>query len=234
MAALWAQALLEVQKIDLKLRDCETRLSMLPKERRRIADRKKAADAKIEAVRAEIRELELAIKKSESEMAAVEQHIDKLQKQSALVKKNAEYQTMMAEIEISRKRLGDLENAILARMDQLESLKEKLAAVTAKVNTEVRALKTEWMEFDEVEKAVKAKQSELALARTAAAGRIEATMMARYDELLKSPGIPLATIENDICNNCSLKLTPQTLTNARRGSLALCDNCGHLVYIEDL
>lgn len=235
MAAPWALALLAIQKVDLRIRDLNTRLSMLPKERRRIADRKKALDAALEEKRAAVKTREMAIKKQENEITGIEQHIDKLQKQSALIKKNAEYQTMMAEIDLCKNRISAIETAVLEGMDQLENTRTALREATAETQAAIRTLKSEWLEFDELEKAVRAEIEAQQKKRVEVAGRIENSLVERYNHLLADgDGMPLAPVENDICGNCSLKLTPQTLTNARRGSVAICDNCGHMVYFEDL
>ena len=235
MAAPWALALLELQKIDLRIRDLNTRLTLLPKERRRIADAKAAIDAEVERYRKKVKATELAIRQAESEVNTIEHSVQKLQQQSALVKKNAEYQTMMAEIAMSRKRIGELETTALEQYDQLEKQQEDLKRQTAEASARIRALKAEWMEFDQLEKEVRQEITTQQQSRTVAAGKIEKSLVERYDSLLKEGDTtPVSPITDGICGNCFLKLTPQTMTHARRGAVTECDHCRHLVYLEDL
>ena len=35
------------------------------------------------------------------------------------------------------------------------------------------------------------------------------------------------------CGFCRLKLTPQTINNAKRGDITLCDNCSRMIYCPD-
>ena len=52
--------------------------------------------------------------------------------------------------------------------------------------------------------------------------------------ILPKKGLMVSPITDGICGNCFLKLTPQTMTHARRGAVTECDHCRHLVYLEDL
>lgn len=236
MAASWATALLAVQKIDLRIRDLKTRLTMLPVERKKlIARHHELADA-LAAERGKINQLELDVKKRESAIEALQSANAKLQQQSALVKKNAEYQAMLAEVESNNAKISDIESTILADFDRLEAAKAELRTTMTEANAENRLLKTEFTEFEELEAEIKkeiALQLEL---RVGAAAKISENIMARYTHLLADRGedTPLTAVENSCCGNCCLKLTPQTMTAARNGAVAHCDNCNHLIYIEDL
>jgi len=38
-------------------------------------------------------------------------------------------------------------------------------------------------------------------------------------------------ITQGVCGYCRLKVPPQTVNNAKKGIMTLCDNCSHLLYI---
>ena len=235
MAAIWALALLEVQKIDQKIRGIRTHLELLPKERKRIAADKAAIDAKAAGALKQLQECESAIHAMENEVASIGDKIAKLKQQSALVKKNTEYQVMISEVELCNQRIAELEEKILAGYDDLEKRKALYLRKKKLLAGDIAALKKEWLEFDALETELKEEIVEQEKKRAAAASRIESDLIRRYNELLgNQDSTPLTRIENDMCGNCFLKLTPQTMTLARRGSVAYCDHCSHMVYLEDL
>ena len=49
MAARWAEALLKLQRVDLKIRELEARLALLPKEMTELKNKRDAAVAEVNA-----------------------------------------------------------------------------------------------------------------------------------------------------------------------------------------
>ena len=92
------KALLTLQEADMRRKGMESRLALLPKEMDAIIARRDKLSAENAAALEAVKKEELAIKKCESEIEQLSEKSRKLQQQSALVKKNNEYQAMMAEI----------------------------------------------------------------------------------------------------------------------------------------
>ena len=236
MAAPWVLNLLDIQKIDQRIHELNVHLGMLPAERKRIAAAKAREDAKLAAVADDARKLQQANRQDESEIAALRDKIAKIKQQSALVRKNAEYQTMMAEAEMLTKQIGTLETRVLERLEELDRTRERYRKQQQQNAAAIRDLKAEWMEFDKVEKEIKKDIETGESERRVRAKRVEKDLWETYEELLRhNDGAPLVPVKDgDICGNCCLKLTPQTLMLARRGSVVVCDNCRHLVYTEEV
>ena len=90
--------LLKLQEADMRLKDMETRLETLPKEMNNIiAKRDKIAANTAEAVTV-VKKIKLRIKQDEDLIAELESSSEKLRQQSAMVKKNNEYQAMLGQI----------------------------------------------------------------------------------------------------------------------------------------
>ena len=49
----------------------------------------------------------------------------------------------------------------------------------------------------------------------------------------KNAGAPLVKIENGICGNCHLRVTPQAMNAIQKGVVTYCDNCQHIIYDEE-
>ena len=98
-------SLLALQELDLKLRNLEARLKMLPKEMKSLIVKRDELLAGTAAAADKVRKIELAIKDTEGKIAGIEEENRKLQQQSSLVKKNTEYQAMLAAIENNKKKV---------------------------------------------------------------------------------------------------------------------------------
>ncbi len=235
MAAKWAEALLAVQKLDLRMRDIRARLALLPEERNKLIARGRAAQARREESRKELKETELGIKKAESEIARLNEVIAKLRQQSASIRKNDEYQAMLVEIAGNQGRISELESSVIEALDRVEELRRKVSTVTAEVEATLKGVKEEIGELETFATELKAEYLQLQQEAAAAGKEIESSILSRYQLLLKKgQGAPVVPIENDICGNCHLRITPQTLNSARKGVVTACDNCMHLIYLEDL
>ena len=62
--------------------------------------------------------------------------------------------------------------------------------------------------------------------------QIDLNVLEIYKRILESDkkGKPVVPIVNGACSNCLLKITPQTMNAAKKGSVIQCDNCSHIIY----
>ena len=112
--------LLKLQEADMRQRDMETRLENLPKEMNRILARRDQVMASTAAAAARFRAVKERIRKDEALIAELNAASDKLRQQTTMVKKNNEYQAMLAAIELNRKKVSEAEDRILLAADELE------------------------------------------------------------------------------------------------------------------
>ncbi len=233
MIALWVERLLALQAIDLEIRNMRLRLTLIPKEKESLSKQLAEAEAGIKAAQDAVRKCELAIKSAESSIAQEEAHIQKLQQQSALVKKNTEYQAMLTEAEKRRNAISDFESAILLNMDELETAQRQLKEVMRENEAVIANCRTDIAELTEVSKELAEEISRKTAEREGHRKNINDTVLARYEQMVRrGTGIPLSAIKDGICGNCRLRLTPQTMSDAKRGQVTYCDHCMHLIYLD--
>ncbi|MBR2721020.1 MAG: hypothetical protein IKB74_06750, partial [Lentisphaeria bacterium] len=91
MTAVWVKNLLNLQALDLEIRNLKLRLTMIPKEAEKLQQEIAAIEGKVKAAKEKKASHELQLKQTEAEIAEINDKIGKLQTQSALVKKNTEY-----------------------------------------------------------------------------------------------------------------------------------------------
>jgi len=232
MAALWLRALLELQKLDLRLRDLESRLKLLPREMSDMRARCDALAGATKAAQDEVRRIELAVKNGESGIEALQKENLKLQQQSALVKSNKEYQAMLTAVEQNKLKIGELEEKTLLLMDDLDAARVRAVKVAGDNRAETDMLKAEIDELVAFSGEVKKEIAQLRERRPAMAKNINADILSRYTALLggRTPTVPVVALDGESCGNCHLAVTPQTINLLKRGDVGECDNCQHFLY----
>ena len=101
-------------------------------------------------------------------------------------------------------------------------------------DAQVDNIQNELNELTSLEAEVKSMLVELAEVRDERAAKVNAPALEGYERIIKkNEGKPVVKIINgNICGNCRLKLTPQTVNDAKAGTLTYCDNCSHIVYLD--
>ena len=227
-------ALLRLQDADLRKKDMEARLQLLPKEMDALIARRDKLNSEIVKAADAVKQEELAIKKRENEIAQLTDKSQKLQQQSALVKKNNEYQAMLAEIADNKFRIGEIEEELLERFDKLEQLKSDAEKIRKQNALAMRSTRSEFEELLEFSKSVKVEIAQLDAGRPKLLAGIPDDLLSTYSRLLKGKdgSAPVAKLDNGCCGNCHMRVTTQTVNELSKGKLESCDNCQHLLYMD--
>ena len=231
----WIETLLALQSLDMKLRGIETRLATFPSEKERITAEAKKSESMVLSAQNELRLLQRKIKETEGKAAAVNEEIQKLLIQSATIKKNNEYQAMMSAIGAKKQELSALETEALTLMEQVEPQKKSVAEAEKKHARTIKELREEVAELKEFALELKQQHKETSSLRDAHEKNVSQKNLEIYKKLLaEKKGEPMVPVlDGAVCGYCRLKLTPQTVNNAKRGDLTLCDNCSRMIYFPD-
>lgn len=232
MPVKWVESLLALQTVDLRIRELEQRVALLPQEMNRLKAKRDEAVARVNAVADKGRKIDLERKSAESEIAKLNAENEKLRQQSAMVRKNSEYQAMLNTIAMNKKYIGDLETRVLGLMDDFEAARREYRKVKLESEIEVKGAREEFDELVAFSKDVKKEIASLTASRPELARAIDSATLSRYEALLrgKNGGAPLVPIENGICGHCHLRITPQAMNGIQKGAVTCCDNCMHLIY----
>ena len=179
--------------------------------------------------------VEREIKSAESEIARLTDESRKLQQQSAMVKKNTEYQAMLNTVALNKNRIGKLEGDVIELLDKFEEEKARYRKIKAANDAAVKSARAEFEELIAFAGEIKQEIAKLQAARPSLVRGVDSDTLSRYNTLLKgrSGGIPLVKIENGICGNCHLRITPQAMNGIQKGVVTYCDNCQHIIYDEE-
>ena len=234
MSAYWVQNLLKLQDLDMEIRNLKLRLTMIPKEAEKLQQEIAKIEGKVKIAKEKKAAHDRELKQTEAEIAELNDKIGKLQTQSALVKKNTEYQAMLGSIAMLKNSISDLESKQLELMDTLAADDQAIRQAISDVKPETAGLRDELKELAELFSDVKKRGRELLTQRPDLRSMVDSEILPRYEQILqKNTTTPLVPVEIDKCGNCHLRLTPQTLNSARAGAITFCDNCMHIIYMPD-
>ena len=218
----------------MKLRDLETKYLTIPGERRKLREEYEAAQAALAAAREKAAKTDQALKQTEAEIASQNDAVRKLLTQSALVKKNDEYQQMMQNIETAKGRVSELESRVIELLDEQEAARKAVADQEREFAVTDRQIREELAEFEQLVETIKADALKLKSEKKKFMPRVELNVLNAYQNILtRDKGKPVVPIVNGTCGNCSLRVTPQLVNEAKKGNLIYCDNCSHILYYPE-
>lgn len=228
----WVSHLLTVQKLDMRLAALETKYRTIPLEKERLKEEYRAVGEKVLALTAQIHKWENSIKEKEAAAGELEEKIKKIQIQSATAKKNSEYQALMNEIASTHAKISELETSQIEAIDALEESKKLLAKAEEEKKAAERCARTELQDLAETAEQIKVEALQVKKQRKEFAALCEPAHLELYGRLREKDRSRqwLVALNNGACANCALKITPQTLNEAKKGQLTTCDNCGCILY----
>lgn len=223
--------LLILQDRDSKRRATEQQLKATPQEilgiEQKIASEKKAIDA----ARLEVKELETKKKLLETEIGSVEQKLAKYKTQQMTVRKNDEFQALGHEIETTQSAIGTLEEQEIGVMFAIDEAKKKFqdAEKVLKDNIAGHEERIRTLRQREINLTAELKvaQGDVAAARTP----LDEITLRLYDRVAARHSTPVVPIRAGKCGGCHLKVSSDIESAARKSdSLAICDQCGRIVW----
>jgi predicted nucleic acid-binding Zn-ribbon protein len=170
------------------------------------------------------------------ELATLEETRKHYQDSLMQVKNQREYAAVLKEIDAAKASIGDHEEAILASMEEVETLKTDLEARAAHIESERSIVEKERAE---VEAAVAEAQTRIerdAAERAEIESTLPAALVAnvlRVEEGRK--GLFLVRVERESCSACHVRLRPQVYQEIRQASkIHVCGSCRRYLYTESL
>ena len=231
------EKLLDLQAHDTHLDQLRHRRAALPERAelveidRRVVELKARMDAAI-AARDEVAGRQTAL---ERDLATSEARIAEIDKRmySGEVSASRELTAMADEITSIKKRVSDLEDQVLAVLDEREPLDSAIADLDAERErlAEERSGTTQRLVVaeGEIDAEIAAEQQ----VRDSLASEVPAELASTYEKLRgKLDGIGAARLEGRRCSGCHLELPATEVDRLRKlapDELAFCDSCGRIL-----
>lgn len=171
----------------------------------------------------------------EQDLAAQEQVIGKLQDRTTKgeIKTNREYQAHLLEVEMAKKKRGEIEEQLLILMDAVDAKKKDLAQAEAAAKEAEQRFMAEKAVLEGSVGALDEELAGLRQIRESLVAAVEPALLRRYDQLKGSKkSQALAGVTQDgSCMACRLQVQPQVVAEVKRATAILtCSYCHRILY----
>jgi predicted nucleic acid-binding Zn-ribbon protein len=224
-------ALRECHRLRVHLRALQVEIDNGPRVMQDHRDDLETARQEHQAHHDAITKLKLKQREDEGTLKQTESRLVKLEEQLPGLTVQKEYAAKEHEIEHAKAKKGELEDAILATIMELE---EKTAAVPAveqkwaEAQAEFKQFEVEAAErLDRMKADMEASRADLAQAEA----QLPPAVKGPYDSVVKAKGPDaLAGAKNRVCQGCRTSMTETQFTELRRGTVRTCNTCGRILY----
>lgn len=171
----------------------------------------------------------------EGQVGDFNQKISKLQDQMNSARTNTQFRAFQHEIQFCKDKVDHLEDRILERMEEAESLAEAveraradLKVESAKVADEVRDARAR-IEDDKI------RRIRLQDERQVLADQVDRPSLGTYEGIRASHGTALAAVVGENCGSCHVRLRPKLLQDLQelQKGLLTCERCRLILYFPD-
>jgi uncharacterized protein len=240
MTAPGLDSLLTVQDLDLAVDQRRHRIAHVP-ERSELAD----LDAEAERIGAELRKVtgerdEIAGRQAaaEAELSSTEQRATGVKRRlyGGEVSASRELQAMATDLEALESRASDLEDAVLALLEEREPFDAEIDRLAGQLEAVQGRRSSVQERLDQAVAAVTAEIATLTSDRQTAAAQVPDSLLAVYDRLRsRLGGIGAARLVGNHCDGCHLVVSAAELDRIRHlppGEVVTCEQCGRILVAQ--
>lgn len=232
--------MLNLNQVDRRIVRGKLRLQELSREV--AAQEKKVEEAREEArtIEQSIKERAFAADRLNLEIRSAESEVGDQEKKIKIIKNQREFRIVSDRIKDLKIRVDESEAAVLSGMEELDKLRERMAASHNRIGEEDLKLTTIRQKAKEEADVLKARHAELLAERQVAVKKVEAedaSAYQAYDMALKrTKGDPLAEMSMDgICQSCFRRQNSNVLNMVHIGKdvkNCRCQGCGRIMYVK--
>lgn len=224
----------EVQDLDTRIGALDRQLAAVPGRLAAIDGEITAARGRLDATEEELKEAASSRRKAEGELEMAEAAVSRYDDQLLAARTNDEYRGLRKQIGATRARISGIEDQILALMEDMDRLRDDVAARTREfgaIRSEFEAKKTDVRQEAQRRRA---KHAALSGQRNTAAATLPAPLAARYERIRKArAGIAVVVTSDSRCDECSVRMRPQSFEEIRMGrKLVTCESCSRILIFE--
>ena len=226
------EKLLVLQDRDRKIVYTKNELARIEPERKELEGRATGSQAKLEAAKLRVKQIESDRKKLELDVDAKKQQIDKYSNQQLQTKKNEEYRALANEIETCKKEITHIEDQELELMEQAEAAQKEVATAQQIAADAKKLADGKLVDLAAREKNLRAELAQLESNRAELAEAVDESTRGRYERLFKSKGSNVIVgISHHSCGGCHMKLNRATVVACQaEQEITTCTNCGRILY----
>ena len=226
--------LLEVlQEIDSQIDGHEADMMRLPLEIQEAAKNLVVLRRDISDATAKSSAVEKELRKREQELALEQEKIKRSERRLLGIKNQKEYNALSREVKLGKKVAGEIEEAILEFMAELEALKKTLEKKENEYAACEAALIAKKAEAEQVTEKSQDALTALKAEREKVAAQVETDFLKKYRTLKQARGKAVAEMLNGTCTGCHMSIPPQlNIRILKQEEMIMCPNCHRILYVK--
>lgn len=224
-------ALLDLQRVDLRLRELESTRGDLPQivnsSRREIDRLEQILDSKNK----ELKEIEIEKSKVVMDRNELKAKLDQYQEQLYAVTSNREYDAITSEIETAREKIDEFEIQEIEFDDKIEVLQNDISEHQERYTTLQTDLGTYENDLQKKLSLTNQEEDHLKHERTSIVSNIERNLYNNYERVRKAKqGVAVVSVQRQACGGCFNSIPPQRVLELRqRRKFITCEHCGRIL-----
>ena len=223
-----------LHRMHRQLEDLRDRLEAGPRRVAALATGVRAAEARRDASKEEVKQARLTADQKQLQLRTAEAKIADLEGKLNACKTNREYQLFRDQIAADRMATKVLEDEILEALERIDALKPAVPAAEAAIGEAQRRLAEE-----EARVRGEAGQLEEEVARIrgdldAAERELADDVREKYDRVVRHKGADgMAAVDGRSCGGCHQQITTNQVSELLGGRIVTCRSCGRLLYTPE-
>ena len=224
----------EIQEIDKKVQKIQKDTEYFPQEIERINEQLEEDRKAVDEVKLALEGHEKEKKERDDELTENSEKLTKFEGRLRDLKTNNEYQASLREIDQAKKRNEEIEDELLALMEQTEAEAARLAEAEALFAEKEKKAEEETKELTANLKKMEKDLSGVLKDRAKKMKVINPEISELYETLKKRiKGLVLTDTNNGACNGCYMRIPPQIINEAMRfEKLYQCPSCNRILKID--
>ena len=230
------EKLIELQNIDIKLRDLNDLLGDLPSKVEELNSQEDNLKVSIVTNKKRLKEIELETNKLELKNSGFDEKIDKLKDQLFLVTNNKQYDALMNEIDHLKEEKSSFETDILNFLEEKESLKDSVTSTESTLEEITLDLSNRRVKLENAISSSADEKKSLEIKRHKELSGIEDTIISQYEQVMAARGgLAVVSLSGTSCGGCGATVPMQKITEIRAGThVHRCDVCARFLYSEKI
>jgi len=227
--------LINLQAIDTEIYILKFEKESKPKELKTIEDAFESKKQQLAALEKNSQDLLKQRKDRETELAAKEEGVKKLQSQLYQLKTNKEYQTMLQQINDAKADGSVIEDKILELFNQVDQVKVEIDKEKQRLQEEEKIVGVQKGKIEQRIKEIDDRIAQLEEQRKQILPGIDAKIMSQYDRILANrDGLAIVSVKDNSCLGCNMYVPPQVINLIKMYErIITCEVCNRMLYINE-
>ncbi len=223
----------KLQEIDNEIDRHESDLARLPLEVQDIARNLVVLRREVSEARERLASIEKDLQKKEQDLAVEQDKIKRSERRLLSIKNQKEYNALSREVKLGKKVAGEIEDAVLGYMTEIEALKKTLDRKDAEYEGLEKSLLEKKAETEAVTGKAKAALVSLTTERQKISEGVDRDFLKKYQTVQKARGNAVVELHGGSCSGCHMAIPPQlNIRILKQEEMILCPNCNRILYVK--